>query len=67
MNTNNSKTSDAQRNAIKKYKQKLNRITVDFSPAEIELWRHIQKQPNKQGYIKGLIRLNMNSDFENKE
>ena len=49
-------SSDAQRKAIKKYKEKLNRLTVDFSPAESELWEHIQKQPKKQTYIKDLIR-----------
>ena len=49
-------TSDAQKKAIKKYKEKLNRITIDFSPAEAELWEHIQKQEKKQTYIKDLIR-----------
>ena len=48
--------SDAQKKAIKKYREKLNRITVDFSPAELELWEHIQKQAKKQTYIKDLIR-----------
>ena len=48
--------SDAQKKAIKKYKEKLNRITIDFSPAEAELWEHIQNQPKKQTYIKDLIR-----------
>lgn len=51
--------SEAQRKAIKKYKGKLKRITVDFSPAEAELWEHIQQQPSKQGYIKSLIRADM--------
>lgn len=48
--------SEAQRKAIKKYKEKLKRITIDFSPAEEELWQHIQNQPKKQTYIKDLIR-----------
>lgn len=48
--------SDAQKKATKKYKEKLNRITIDFSPAELELWEHIQNQPKKQTYIKDLIR-----------
>lgn len=48
--------SEAQRKAVKKYKEKVNRITIDFSPAEAELWEHIQKQPKKQTYIKDLIR-----------
>lgn len=49
-------TSEAQRKAIKNYKQKLKRITVDFSPAEADLWEHIQNQEKKQTYIKQLIR-----------
>lgn len=51
--------SEAQRTAIKKYKQKLNRITIDFSPAEEALWQHIQAQQKKQTYIKDLIRMDM--------
>lgn len=49
-------TSEAQLNAVKKYKQKVKRITIDFHPTEEDLWEHIQNQPNKQGYIKKLIR-----------
>lgn len=52
-------TSEAQRKAVKKYKEKVNRITIDFSPAESELWEHIQNQPKKQTYIKSLIRADM--------
>ena len=51
-----SKTSEAQLRAVKKYKEKVKRITVDFYPADEELWDHIQAQDNKQGYIKDLIR-----------
>lgn len=53
------KTSAAQRRAVKNYKQKVKRITVDFSPAESELWEHIQSQEKKQTYIKNLIREDM--------
>lgn len=54
------KTSAAQLRAAQKYKrEKVKRITVDFSPAETELWDQVSKQPNKQGYIKGLIRADM--------
>ena len=49
-------TSEAHRKAVKKYKEKINRITIDFSPAEAELWEHIKNQPKKQTYIKALIR-----------
>jgi hypothetical protein len=48
--------TEAQRKANKNYRKKLNRITIDFSPAEEEMWQHIQNQPKKQTYIKDLIR-----------
>lgn len=51
--------TEAQRKAVKKYKEKVKRITVDFSPAEAELWDHIQQQDKKQTYIKNLIRADM--------
>lgn len=50
------KTSEAQLRAVAKYKQKVNRITIDFYPTESELWNHIQQQDKKQTYIKNLIR-----------
>ena len=52
-------TSEAQLRAIKKYKEKVKRITVDFSPADAALWEHILSQPKKQTYIKDLIRKDM--------
>ena len=51
--------SEAQRKAIQNYKKKLKRITIDFSPAEADLWDHIQQQEKKQTYIKDLIRKDM--------
>ena len=52
--------SEAQRRAIQNYKKKVKRITVDFSPAESDMWEHIQNQPlKKQTYIKSLIRADM--------
>ena len=51
--------TEAQKKANKKYKANVKRITVDFTPAESDLWDHVQGQPNKQGYIKGLIRADM--------
>ena len=56
---NEPKTSESQLRAVKKYRQKLNRITIDFYPADEELWNHIQSQPKKQTYIKDLIRKDM--------
>ena len=51
--------TEAQRRAVANYKKKLNRITIDFSPAEHEMWEHIQSQEKKQTYIKNLIRADM--------
>lgn len=54
------KTSEAQLRAVQKYKkEKSKRISIEFSPVDTKLWEHIQSQPNKQGYIKGLIRADM--------
>lgn len=53
------KTTEAQLKAVKKYKQKVKRITIDFYPADEEVWQHIQNQPKKQTYIKDLIRADM--------
>lgn len=50
------KTSEAQKKAVKKYKEKMKRITIEFYPSEMELYDHIQQQPKKQTYVKDLIR-----------
>lgn len=51
--------SEAQKKALEKYKAKVKRFTVDFPPSDAELWAQLNKQPNKQGYIKDLIRADM--------
>ena len=53
------KTTEAQKRAAKKYREKTNRITIDFYPTEAAMWEHIQSQPKKQTYIKNLIRRDM--------
>lgn len=53
-------TSEAQKKARDKYNAKRQRITIDFCPTESDLWEHVQQQDNKQGYIKNLIRQDMN-------
>lgn len=60
-------TSEAQRRAVTKYKQKVKRITIDFSPAEAEMWEHIQSQEKKQTYIKSLIRADMGGEHHVEE
>lgn len=52
-------TSEAQKKALEKYKAKVKRFTVDFPPSDSELWEQLNRQPNKQGYIKDLIRADM--------
>lgn len=54
--------TEAQKKAIKKYREKTNKFQLEFSPAEEELWKHIQSQPKKQTYIKGLIRKDMEKE-----
>lgn len=52
-------TSEAQKKALKNYKAKVKRFTVDFPPSDVELWEHLQAQGKKQTYIKDLIRADM--------
>ena len=54
--------TEAKKKAKKKYRDKGNRLTVDFYPSEAELWQHIQSQPKKQTYIKDLIRKDMKGE-----
>ena len=53
------KMTEAQKKALDKYKANVKRFTVDFPPTDAELYEHLSKQPNKQGYIKSLIRADM--------
>lgn len=53
-------TSEAQKRAVKKYREKTKKLQLEFSPAEEDLWNHIQSQEKKQTYIKDLIRADMN-------
>ena len=49
-------TSEAQKKAVKKYKEKMKRISIEFYPSEMDLYDHIQQQTKKQTYVKDLIR-----------
>lgn len=55
-------TSEAQKKAVKKYKEKVKRMTIEFHPSEMDLYEHIQNQPKKQTYVKDLIRADMKKD-----
>lgn len=52
--------TEAQKKALKKYKENVKRFTIDFTPKEHDLFEHLNKQPKKQTYIKDLIRSDMN-------
>lgn len=51
--------TEAQKRAKANYRKKLNRIMIDFYPADEEIWNHLQAQEKKQTYIKDLIRKDM--------
>lgn len=57
-------SSEAQKKANQKYKANVKRFTVDFTPAEMELYEHLNKQAKKQTYIKDLIREDMKKGTE---
>ena len=59
--------SEAQKKAQEKYRsEKVKRFTVDFYPAEAELWEHLQSLPKgeKQAYIKNLIKNDIKQEPE---
>ena len=49
----------SQREAVKKYKKKVNRFSIEFYPTDDKLWEWLNGQKNKQGYIKNLILADM--------
>jgi len=51
--------TEAQKRANAKYAKKVRQQIVKFYPTEADLWDHLQGQPNKMGYIKSLIRKDM--------
>lgn len=52
--------TDAQKRAKAKYnKTKMVQRAIAFSPNERDLLEHLDKQPNKMGYLKRLIREDM--------
>ena len=53
-------TSEAQKRASAKYnKQSMVQRVVRFSPNERDLLAHLDAQPNKAGYLKQLIKADM--------
>lgn len=43
-------------NAQREYNKRAKRLCIDFYPSETHLWNHVDAQPQKQTYIKNLIR-----------
>ena len=54
--------TETERKAKKKYRDKGKRLTLDFYPSESDLIAQVEKQQNKQGYIKALIRADMEKE-----
>lgn len=53
--------SDAQKRARAKYeKEKVKQVMVRFYPSESDILEFLELQDNKAGYIKELIRKDMN-------
>ena len=52
--------SDAAKKADAKYKaSKTKQLVIRFYPADEDIYEHLQRQASKQGYIKQLIREDM--------
>ena len=58
--------TEAEKKAKKKYLSKGKRLTIDFYPSEADLIAQVEKQPQKQTYIKNLIRKDI-AQNENKD
>lgn len=48
--------SDALKRAKAKYNKKVTKVTIELYPNETDLINKLAEQPSKQGYIKDLIR-----------
>lgn len=56
--------TEAEKKARRTYRAKTKRMTVDFYNTDAELVEHIEKQPEKQKYIKDLIREDIKKNKE---
>ena len=48
--------TEAQKRAKEKYRKKTTQLLIEFYPQDAELLQKVNEQPNKQGYIKELIK-----------
>lgn len=51
--------TEAQKRATANYRKKMKPLSVMFSPNEMDLYEYLGTKKNKAGYIKGLIREDM--------
>ena len=52
--------TEAQRRAVAKYnREKVRAFNMRFYPTDADILAHFESQPNKQGYLKSLIRADM--------
>lgn len=56
---------ESENRAKRNYRKKTKSITIEFYPAEMDLFEHLQKQEQKRTYIKKLIREDMNKGDHN--
>lgn len=55
--------SEAQKRATLKYRREQTKhLSVTFYKKEADIYEWLQKQPNKQGYVKSLIRADMENN-----
>lgn len=60
--------TEAQKRADRKYKaEKTQQVIVRFYPTERDLVEHMDRQDNKQGYIKSLIRADIDRQREKEQ
>ena len=52
--------TEARKRAKAKYNEKVTKVTIEFYPSDDELLQKVNSQPSKQGYIKELIRKDLN-------
>lgn len=51
--------TEAEKKARRTYRANTKRMTIDFYKTDADIVEHIAKQPEKQKYIKDLIRKDM--------
>ena len=50
------RSPEAIKRAKAKYNKKVSKVTIEFYPHDADLLQKVNEQPSKQGYIKSLIK-----------